>query len=294
MENISQAKEEGNTGTGVPCQGTGKEIEYYSNSSITTFQQCPKKFFWSYHALLTTKKKSAPLGFGTALHTGIRNLYRGKEADNVELVKSYIPKQGEELRTQAKLHAVFEEYKKAKMPPVWEVLAVEEPIQFEIYGKTFVVIPDMVVKWRDQIYVVEHKHSTRLTDNFFRKFQRDSQIDMEMLGVIEKYGSCAGVYINAIIIRKGGPKSKLAEVEILMDLITRTKEQLEEAKSYFVQWASKITFETEFLENRRSCFDYNDSCSFLGLCTGVTKVDSELYEKRERSLNLVFKQEEEE
>lgn len=243
---------------------------------------------------MTTRKRAAPLGFGSALHGGIKNLYRGEKEKNYDLIRSYIPKQGEELRTQAKLQTVLEEYEKAKFPMIWEIVAIEEPIQFEISGKIFVVVPDLVVKWRDQLYVVEHKHSTRLTDNFFRKFQRDSQIDIEMLGVIEKYGSCAGVYVNAIIIRKGGPKSKLAEVEILMDLITRDEKQLKEARVYFSDWANKINDEVDYLENRRSCFDYNSTCDFIGLCNGTVKIDSELYEKRERSLNLVFKQEDEE
>lgn len=293
MEDISKTEE----GRAHPIGETGSvtpEERYFSNSGVTCFQECPRKYYWSYVALLTPKKKSSPLGFGTAVHSGIKNLYRNQAEKNQELVAQYIPNQGEELRTQAKLENIFRTYQAEKFPMLWEVVAVEDPIKFTVGGHTFVVIPDLVVKWRDEFFVIEHKHTTRLTANFFEKFQRDSQIDAEMLAVRSKYGSCGGVYVNGIVIRKGGPKSKLAEVELIMDKITRTEDQLRESERYFYNWIERTLQEITFPENRRSCFNYNSRCGYLPLCTETAKPDSDLYEKRERSLSLIFKTEEEE
>ena len=293
MEEFSQEKE-GRAGTvGETGQGS-PETGYFSNSGITCFQTCNKKYYWSYIALLSPKKKTSPLSFGSAIHTGIKNLYRGKEEENKELVRQYIPNQGEELRTAAKLEVVFDTYKREKFPMIWEVLAVEDPIQFDIDGEIMVVVPDLVVKWRDEIYVIEHKHTTRLTANFFEKFHRDTQIDIEMMGVRSKYGSCAGVYVNGIVIRKGGPKSKLAEVELIMDKITRKDEELARTHEHLSKTIKRIKEEKEFLENRTSCFNYNSRCPYLGLCTNTVHPDSDIFEKRERSLSSIFKQEEDE
>lgn len=303
MEDTSQAEERGSepvekAGQGSPETGEGTQDNpvYFSNSAITTFQECEKKYEWGYVQLLSPKRKGAPLTFGSALHEGIRNLYRGKKEANTKLVADYIPQQGEQLRTQAKLEAVLRTYEEERFPPIWKVLAVEEPIILTDDNQIpFVVVPDLVVEWRNgEIYVIEHKHSTRLTNNFFDKFQRDTQIDAEMLAVKSKYGRCDGVYINAIIIRKGGPSSKLAEVEILTDLVTRSEEALEKSKKHISQIVRRIIETDDFLENRKACFNYNSRCPYLGLCTGtITEIES-LFEKRQRSLELLTKQEEEE
>lgn len=193
-------------------------------------------------------------------------VYLQKDEELAKIVEQFVEPVGEKIRTKIKLEKVFAKYKAEKMPPPWEETLEVEKEMFFMAGKyRFVVIPDMVVRWGGAFYGIDHKHTTRLTENFFTKFKRDSQIDAQMIAISEKYGSCNGIYINGVIVRQGGPTSK--EIDFIRDIAERTAEELVVSRKYFEAWAKRCEEDTEKPENRTSCFDYNDSCAYLGLCT---------------------------
>lgn len=233
-----------------------------------------------------TKHKSVNLAFGDAIHKIFKCIYTEKMEDTEAIINNYTTQDPKEIRTQGKLRKVRDKYCAEKLPVPWDkTLAVEEKLYFKAGNYSFVVIPDAVVEWNGGIYGIEHKTMTNLRDNFFKSFERDSQIDAQMLGIKDKFGRCDGIYVNAIICRKGGPKAKTAEVEFLMDLVTRTDADLEKSRIYFADhihdlWDRPGNIEY-WPENRTSCFDYNDSCIFCGLCNDRIDNPDEYYGRRE-------------
>ena len=267
-------------------EGVQEKEAHFSNSSVTTFLKCPRMYYLKYIKGYESKRKSVNLIFGDSVHKVCKHLYKNEFDAAKNIVAQYPNFPDEPIRTRGKLDKVLVEYQKLKLPVPWDkTLAVEDLIEFRCGPYLFVVIPDAVVGWNGGIYGVEHKTMTSLRDNFFKSFERDSQIDAQMLGIKDKYGRCDGVYVNAIICRKGGPTSKKSEVEFLMDLVTRTDAQLEKSRKYFEYHIGKVATTRcgveEWPENRTSCFDYNDSCIFCPLCDERIDNPDEYYGRRE-------------
>lgn len=195
-------------------------------------------------------------------------LYQGNEDKVNEIIEEFVERPGEEIRTKDKLRKVVEKYKAEKIPPPWEkTIEIEKELFFNAGPYRFVVIPDMVIQWRGAIYGVDHKHTTKMDDNFFRKFTRDSQIDAQMIAIKEKYGSCNGIWVNGVVVRKGGPKAKLPEIEFLRDVAERTADELDQSRKYFEDWARQCSEDKQKLERRTNCFSFRRSCPYLGICT---------------------------
>ena len=271
-------------------EGSKEAEAHFSNSSVTTFLKCPRMYYLKYIKGYESKRKSVNLIFGDAVHKICKHLYKGEIDAAQSIVINYPNFPDEDIRNRGKLAKVLTEYQRLKFPVPWDkTLAVEDKIEFRCGPYLFVVIPDAVVEWNGGIYGVEHKTMTALRDNFFRSFGRDTQIDAQMLGIKDKYGRCDGIYVNAIVCRKGGPTSKKSEVEFLMDLVTRTDADLEKSREYFKTHIDDLTDMVKadkedgwtWHENRTSCFDYNDSCIFCGLCNDRIDNPDKYYGRRD-------------
>lgn len=269
-------------------EGSKKEEAHFSNSSVTTFLKCPRMYYLKYIKGYESKRKSVNLFFGDSVHKIFKHIYLNEIDATTNIINQYTYIDPKEIRTQGKLRKMRDAYVAQKLPVPWDkTLAVEDLIEFRVGPYLFVVIPDAVVEWNGGIYGIEHKTMTSLRDNFFKSFGRDSQIDAQMLGIKEKYGRCDGVYVNAVICRKGGPKAKTEEVEFLMDLVTRTEADLEKSRRYFEEHINDLSCrahdltDAEWPENRTSCFDYNDSCIFCPLCNDKLDNPDDYYGRRE-------------
>lgn len=253
--------------------------EWFDNTTIQEYQTCPKKCYLKYQKHYRSRKPKSPLEFGRAYHKAKELLLLGKDGEIAELVKSYEAPAEEDLRTRSKLEKLINTYKAERFPPKWdETLMIEEPISLDIGGYHFIVKPDTVIKWRGGVYGYESKHTAyKLYSHYFESFGRSSQVDAQMLGIKEKMGECLGIYGEVAVVRKGGPTSKLKEIEFLTDIITRTPQELKKAKEYFKDWMDTIVADTKFLENRKSCFTFGSPCEFLPLCTGYIDNPDEHY-----------------
>jgi len=275
MENPCESKASIQTS---PKEGMPATWEWFDNTTITEYQKCPRKAYLKYQKHYRSPRESTILNFGIAHHKCKELTLLGREGEVGAIIDAYQPPQDEDLRTQLKLKKCHDVFKAERMPPRWEeTLSVEEPISFPIGEFKFVVKPDCVIKWRGGIFGYESKHTARLTNTYFDAFKRNSQVDAQMLGIREKFGMCQGIYVEATVIRKGGPTSKLKEVEIITDIQSRSPQELEEAKEYFHNWMKVITADKQFLENKTSCFNFGVPCEFIGLCNGNITNPEEYY-----------------
>lgn len=256
--------------------------EWFDNTIINEYQTCPKKAFLKYQKHWRTKNVIPTLDFGRAYHLGTEYLTKGQPEKIAEVVASYKEPVGEELRTQAKLEKALKTYQAERCPPKWDkTLEIEKVVEMDLgCGTRFVVKPDNVIEWRGGIYGYERKHTAKLSSNYFASYARSSQMDAQMLAIKSKFGECHGIYLEATVIRKGGPYAKTKEIEFLTDIVTRTPQELEKAKEYFSRWMCAIKKDKEFLENRKSCFSYGYPCEFLPYCTGRIDNPEEHYQKR--------------
>jgi len=249
-----------------------RKEKVYDNSMITEYQGCHRRAKNHYIDHWVSKEKNPTLWFGSTYHRCIECLLppkNGTGADVEKIIQTYKPPQTEGLRTQDKLRKLVQLYMREKMPIRWDrVIALEEAISFPIGEFTFVVNPDTVIEWRNGgIYGWERKHTQNLSRFYFEKFDMDSQIDAQMLGIRHKYGKCNGILVEAGIIRKGGPRSKLPEVEIITGIpFSRTPEELKEAEEYFHYWMDRMENDTRFEKNKTNCYAYGRRCEFKDVC----------------------------
>ena len=272
-----QGASQGGRGGCADSKEAGKT--YWSNSRITSYQRCPRKDFYSYTCKRRTKKKNVNLIFGDILHKALCLKHTGKEDEVPALIASYVCDRTEKTKTREKLQLAYDTYVRENFPPVWQVLAVEEAIIWPLpSGADMIVIADMVVQRDGCVYGIEYKSTGRINDTFFERFKRDTQVDMQYLGIINKYGRCDGIYITAIEVGT-------AKVKIVRDLVTRTPAQLVRAEEYFVNWINTVQADRLKEENRIACFDFNSACEYLPVCSGQTTIeDDELYETKEEKV----------
>jgi hypothetical protein len=246
---------------------------------IQEFLTCPRKYDLKYNRHWRRGKSAPALEWGRVWHKVVELLLTNKEGEIEALIASYQDYPDDDLRTRAKLYKALAEFKTSRLPVRWEqTIAVEQAITLPIEEFTFAVNPDTVIKWRGAIYGYERKHTGRLGDNYFNVFSRATQVDAQMLAIEKEFGSCNGIYVEATLIRKGGPKSKLKEVEIFTDIVGRDRQALVQSRQYFLDYMRTIRDTKVFRENRQSCFAYGRACEYLPYCTGKIDHPEEYYQ----------------
>lgn len=251
----------------------------YDNTMIQEFLVCQRKFFLKYIKNWRRGKSAPALEWGRAYHKIVELLLTGRENEIEEVIQAYQDYPDDSLRTREKLRRALATFKTERMPVRWEqTIAVEQAITLPIEEFTFAVNPDTVIKWRGATYGYERKHTGRITENYFNVFSRATQVDAQMLAIEKEFGSCNGIYIEATLIRKGGPTSKLKEVEIFTDIAQRDKTSLATSRQYFLDWMRRIRDEKVYPENRQSCFAYGRGCEYLPFCQGKVENPEEYYQ----------------
>lgn len=272
MENTIKSKEERERELLSISQARTEENaqwDWFDNTIITTYQTCPRKAYFKFQKFFQSRRENSTLDFGRSYHKAKEFLLLGKPELVQGVIDAYNPPVDEDLRTKLKLEKAIKAYVTEKMPPRWEeTLAVEGTLEVPIGGLLLLVKPDLVIKWRGSIFGLESKHTAKLISNYFDGFKRNSQIDAQLLGIRRKFGECKGIYVEATIVRKGGPTSKLREIEFLTDIISKPEDELKRSERYFEQWMLTIKEDKKFLENRKGCFAYGRPCEYLGLCSG--------------------------
>jgi len=255
----------------------------WDNSTISCFQTCRRKYYYQYVRHLQPAMKSAPLIFGTAIHDALDCYYKNKDKDVgiIEAVKlfksSYSTPEGESLRTVENGVKMLTWYSiKYKGEPFTVYGKPEEGFVFFIGELLYGGRLDLPVEWDGQLWIMEHKTTTRLGASYFNQYELDKQITGYIIALEEYSGrKCSGAIINVLEpwkdVKRVSAKTKKPEDHFLRKPISKS-EDLKQRFRYNVQaivrdilWCEQHG-EFQEAEKKEACFYYNRDCPFLQLC----------------------------
>lgn len=192
------------------------------NFLLTMFQQCPLKYFLRAHEHWTTRRKSAALGFGGAVHEGLAAWYRTKDPAKALLAihnswPANVPI--DDYRTKEKAMSVMADYMRRYDTEPFSVVGAPESPMIECtftldtgltlddgepieYGGIF----DGLVSWDGRVYVLEHKTTSQLGPYYFTQFNPNNQVTGYIWAAGLMSGQkVGGAIVNAIGVYKSSP-----------------------------------------------------------------------------------------
>lgn len=267
-------------------------------SQIACFQQCPRRYQYSYVELLQKieeGKAEKDRNWGRGIHAGLAMHYTGKDWDVIQgaFQKEYpvtldpddLAKSVESGLSTLELYRNY--YK--EQDKNWKVLEVEVKDKFVFNEVEFTVVLDLIAEnlQGGGIYFWDHKTSGRTpTFNYWKQYELSAQLSDYTNYVVSKYGQCSGAIINNISVGhrkrayKGEPAGFWAKFE--RQIFNRTKAMLEARKEDVVLWKKLI----ENAERDKSFpLHYGQGCtycSFYELCLacGDEQIKELMYEKK--------------
>lgn len=266
----------------------------YDNSQLGSFQRCAYSYYLQYiRGLKTTQVNTnfIRLSFGNYVHLFIENYLKetGKNindiVDGYESLESEKNKSIDCLKMLCKGYATF--YNNEKM----EVLAVEEPIKFNIGKYQYVVKVDAVVNMNGNILGLEHKTTDALSFNYFDKYDMDGQITSQVVAIKNKFGRCDGIIVDAMMINKlqGNPRSLYDFVETTKEGIycckfrrqpfNRTDEEVNNWEENAIRWIDEI--EDCIINNN---FKKSTSTGACGYCSYPSLCKTAIYDKLDETV----------
>ena len=247
-------------------------------TTIDTFQRCRRYYYWRMVRHLEKVTISPALEFGRAIHDALDIHYTvGPIEALTKFRETYKDIEGDEVRTVENGVKVLEWYAKVYPREPFKIIGKPEigfvfPIGNIMWGGRM----DLPVEWDSQLWVMEHKTTTRLDMNFFKQFALDKQITGYCVGAEEYFGrKCSGCIVNAIEVwkelKRPTAKSKTPEQHFVRDPIMRSqklKDRFKENVQKIVRDILWCESNNEFYEAEKKdvCFSYNYDCPYRTLC----------------------------
>lgn len=180
------------------------------NSQVLAYRRCPLSWHNKYVLGLEKIQEDSvehDRNFGKAIHSALAEWWKQTSGESaLEIFKNEYSVQlneDDKAKTQENgltlLAKYFERYASDKEK--YELLAVEERIDFKVGGMDFCVKCDTVVRDKKygQVYSLEHKTTKKsLTFDYWGQYDPNSQLCAQTAGVKAKYGECAGVIVDAM------------------------------------------------------------------------------------------------
>ena len=262
-------------------ENNGERIWDYT--SISTFQTCPKKFYYRMIKDLTPLTTAPALLFGKALHMALETYYNNTEnrlEKAIEAFKAnYVDSESDAKRTTANAEKLLRGYAEVYANEPFKVLSTEVgfsvPVEYGS-GKSFLLCGrlDALVDWQGALYVLEHKSTTMLASNYFFQFEMNMQVDGYIYAATQITGRrCLGAIINAMEVwknvQKPTAKTKQLSDHYARDPQSRSEHQLKEYcedLGLVVEDIIKAEKLNRFPRNKQSCFNYNYKCPYWDIC----------------------------
>lgn len=193
----------------------------HDNTMATAFERCPRLYHITYNLNLVHRLRSAALDFGSLVHLGLSIWYShfnkpGATRDSALLAaieamsKADYQDVGEDFRTRERAILTMAEYADyygwLERTQGWNLKVILTETAFDTVdeqGLPWGGKMDLVVEWRGDLYILDHKTTSRKGDDYFQQFVPDTQT-----GGYVKYGSLlagrpiVGVIINNITVHK--------------------------------------------------------------------------------------------
>lgn len=240
----------------------------WSYSKLTSFEDCPYKFFLKYF-LETEDEPKFFASYGSFVHSLLEQYYNGKitkeklpSAFIINFSKSVLGERPPEAMVQKYIRLGLEYFREFQ-PINWELCddGVEKKFWFNVGGFKFVGIIDLLCKQNNELYIVDHK-SRDLKPRSGRKTPtvKDKELD-KMLRQLYLYSSAVE------------QTYKVLPVQLIFNCFkskTLIKEQFDKAKyDEAIQWAidtvNEIRDTTEF-EPHIDYFYCNNLCGVNHEC----------------------------
>ena len=202
----------------------------------------------------------------------------------------------------------------------WEVLAVEEPVIFNIGTYKYLVKLDLVVRLNGNIFVVEHKTTKNIGGNYFSRYMLNTQMSAQTYACKEKYSSCSGVLLNVLSVKNvkkpvlidpsnaevkaysqveikhskyyGKPMAYCSGItfDFRREVVNRTPQQLDDFITNVLHWIPRIEGEAFYPKNEHFCTSFK-GCEFKELCFSCddAQIKEQLYMKGEDPYAYMFR-----
>lgn len=127
----------------------------YSHNAIKTFQRCAKKWEYSYIDKIIPKEPSIAMERGHTLHGLLELQYQsppfplpvGTSQEDTDLLRRYFAKWGAEDDN-------------------WTILHIEEEFTFTVGVYSVKFIPDLVIEINGEVWIVDHKTTATIPDEW--------------------------------------------------------------------------------------------------------------------------------
>lgn len=263
------------------------------NFALTMFQACPIKYFLRMKEGWTTRRKSAALGFGGALHEGLAVWH--KTQNRSAAVNAIIESWPDNLpiddwRTKEKCVQVMLDYSKEypqetftvigapEMPMVEQTFTLETGLYLDCDLCTSAQDPDYLghcmsghvleeieyggifdggVEFGGTSFVLEHKTTSQMGSYYFNQFKPNNQVT----GYVWALGKLSGQRVGGAIINAIG-LYKSSKTKFQREITTRSDEDI-------THWLENVRTTCQMIRDceRRGFWPmHTQSCTMYGKC----------------------------
>jgi hypothetical protein len=268
-------------------------------SEKEAFNSCPQKFKYVLDGLKKSKDDRSVhhLTWGQAIHAGLEAHYKGADwatiqkafldiypvdLDDADLAKT--SKNGLEV-----LRRYIAFYK--GQDDVWEVMDTEHAGLIEIGDEDHGLHIDLIARHRQtgEVYFWDHKTSQKEASvTYWKTYELSGQVSRYTDYVMQKFGSCAGCYINNMSVKFLKIKNKYGEgpglvVKFERQLFNRTPEQLKFWRDSDEGWMKLMEFAKQTGVYPKALNTLCGWCEYYELClsSGDSQIKELLYSKNQ-------------
>ena len=162
----------------------------YSHSALKVWQRCQYKWSKKYIDRLEPDEDRPHLERGRNLHDGLE-LYHTMNPEFAQWILDADPDDKDILFRYDRKWDVYEE-------PEWEILHSEEEFELNLGPYTLVYIPDLVVRIGEDVWIVDHKTTKNIPDEWDPYNMTDFQHLLYVAGMQEHYPNVRGFIFNYI------------------------------------------------------------------------------------------------
>lgn len=257
----------------------GELMNLNDNTMLSTFRDCPRKYFYRFILHLTSSEREMGIGalFGIAIHTALEVFYSSNEGKREKaedaFLQAWVPFEGEDLTgkcTSERGIVIINEYEKHYKEDPFKVIDTEVTLHGVLSeGSHFVFNIDAIVEWegKEGFYVMEHKTSAR---KGFLSLRPNLQTEGYVWAVKQLMElDVKGVIFNIINYRKGRKGEEVRDTIEFSRVMTQVVEgELREWKRDVRGWLKgiKACEEEDYWMKATECCRRYGACSFLSLC----------------------------
>jgi len=284
-----------------------KQSKFFDNTMLSSYKDCPRKYFIRHVLGWRSEGTAMPLVFGLSWHAGMDVVWQfANKLDHRTLADSAQAKfletweeQGlpSELdvqqldnwspRVPPTAHEMYHQYIEARWPVLREaeLIACEQPFAVPLPRTTdvwYVGRLDKVVNYGSQKLVIEHKTTTEykkdggFKGDYIEGWYSDSQVKGYQFGGSMFFGGLDGVWVDSALVHK------TVHNAFRFIPVAHKHDMLEEWLADTLEWVFRVGEDTNafldseilahgnFPKNEGSCYGKFGRCPYLDICRTVS------------------------